>query len=540
MEHLFTPCTPRLPDMIDDIVELDEHHDCTSRYDMPNWNFDTTTELNLDVSTEAFLSHATRRGFAYKDLFAMLANEDIVMWLTPNACVTSVEGLEMEYWDLNDHVRHFCFSADGKRLVALASSFDHLVEICDIVVRLLAVSPVNRVILENLISLDVLITAPTLAYLMEQCQSLKFLSLENLEMDENHYRVLGAYSRPDLEIELNHCKLTSAGTSALAEDLGQNQGPTKLDSCEIDRFTLAEILGRDQRPTKLDRCRIDSFVLADGLRGNSRLKSLRPRFSSSPEVHSREVLAIAGALRENKSLVDLDLSHGLNLSDETWSAVCNYLKTHPTLQVLNIRTIPTFGGAGGPAVIKPRIQAILDMLKVNMSIHTIYLNAGYRHHELYRRSVVPYLETNRLRPRLLAIQKTRPIAYRAKVMGQALLAARTDANSFWMLLSGNVEVAFPLRTATIAAAENLTTPATAVANSAFTSNVAAVAASAMSNLTTTATDSLHTADVATTTATRAATSSTTSTSDVFAINVVTSATANVATLSTGQKRKARP
>jgi hypothetical protein len=35
-------------------------------------------------------------------------------------------------------------------------------------------------------------------------------------LDEHYCRLLGAYSRPDLEIELIHCEVTSAGTSALA------------------------------------------------------------------------------------------------------------------------------------------------------------------------------------------------------------------------------------------------------------------------------------------------------------------------------------
>jgi hypothetical protein len=53
--------------------------------------------------------------------------------------------------------------------------------------------------------------------------------------------------------------------------------------------------------------------------------------------------------------------------------------------------------------------------------------------------------------------KTRPIAYRyrAQVLGQALLAARTDANSLSMLLSWNAEVAFP------STAMSFPTPATA-------------------------------------------------------------------------------
>jgi hypothetical protein len=511
----------------------------------------------------------------------------------------------MEHWDVHDHMRHFCFSADAKDMVALASSPDHLVEICDIVVRLLAVSPVHRLIMHNVIPLDQLINATTLAYLMEQCQSLKFLSFKNLEMDESHCRVLGAYSRPDFEIELNLVALArspmhlleicdivlrllaasvvqsiimqtiwdsavqaliNATTLAYLMEQCQSLKALSLKSLEMDEDhcrvlsgyarpdleivlagckltsagtrALAEVLGQNQRPTKLDLCEIDSFTLANGLRGNSRLKSLRSRFSSNPEVHSRDVLTIAGALKQNKGLVDLDLSNGLNLSDETWDAVCDSLKTHPTLQVLNVRTIPTFGGAGGPSVIKPRIQALLDMLTVNMLIHTIHLHAYYRHHELYRRSVVPYLETNQLRPRLLAIQKTRPIAYRAKVMGRALLKARTDANSFWMILSGNAEVVFSSTTATIAAAGNLTKPAIAAANYASTANVATVAVSVMSGLTTTATSSLATADAADTTAPSAVTPSI---SDAFAITVVdTAGAANAATLLAGQKRKARP
>jgi hypothetical protein len=38
----------------------------------------------------------------------------------------------------------------------------------------------------------VLINVASLAYLMEQCQSLKFVALQDLDMDENHCRVLSA------------------------------------------------------------------------------------------------------------------------------------------------------------------------------------------------------------------------------------------------------------------------------------------------------------------------------------------------------------
>ncbi len=126
---------------------------------------------------------------------------------------------------------------------------------------------------------------------MEQCQSLKVLKLMKIEIDENHCRVLGDFSRPDLEIALYGCKITSAGASALVEVLRRNQGPTKLY-----------------------RCKIDHLVLADGLRGNSRLKSFGQYFSDNSSVENRQVVAIAGALRENKGLVELKLLYGLMLS----------------------------------------------------------------------------------------------------------------------------------------------------------------------------------------------------------------------------------
>jgi hypothetical protein len=291
---------------------------------------------------------------------------------------------------------------------------------------------------------------------MEQCQSLKLLKLADLRMNESHCRVLGDYSRPGLEIVLNNCIISDAGASALADVLGRNQGPTKITYCEIN-----------------------NFVLADGLRGNSRLKSLRPCFSSSPEDRNRQVLAIAGALRENIGLVRLDLRAGSRMSDETWDTVYDSFEAHPTLEVLDLRSTEAFMA---PTELKSRILKLVDMLKVNMTIHTIQLDDYYYEHKLFRDSVIPYLETNRLRPRLLAIQKTLPQAYRAKVLGRALLAVRTDPNRFWMLLLGNAEVAFPSTTA----AASLPTPA----NAAASENIAPVGAIACATARATAASSV--------------------------------------------------
>jgi hypothetical protein len=493
MERLFSPCT-RLHDRLERQGRLEE---VRRRHPEP------LQELNLNVSTEEFLS--AERAFTYADLHDMLGDDEdafhTVLWLTPHASGTRNGGVAVDAWLQLHGSCCFSFNADGKDVTAFARSSEHLLEICEIVVRLLAVSVVHSVILQNGLR-DVFINAPALAYLMEQCQSLQILSLKDLEMDEDHCRVLGAYSRPGLEFSLECCKFTDAGASALAEVLGRNQGPTKLDECEID-----------------------NVVFANGLRGNSRLKRLKVAFSRNVEVADRQLHAILGALKENKGLVDLNLGNGFSVNDEIWGAICNSLKTHPTLEVLILCgtfrvAVPT------PALVSSRIQTLVDMMKVNMSIHTMLLDPRYSQHEIFRVSVIPYLETNRLRPHLFAIQRTRPITYRAKVLGRALLTAHTDANSFWMLLSGNCEVAFPSSTTTNAAAGNLITAATTAATS--NANVAATA------LTTIATDSLLT-NAAETAAISAATPSTDS-------DVAAAAAGNVAgpSPSACQKRKARP
>jgi hypothetical protein len=325
------------------------------------------------------------------------------VWLTPHAAVAREGHLAIDAWDQLDETSHetccFYFSADGEEINALARSPEHLLEICDVVLRLLAASVVHSVRFTDS-TLGSFMNAPTLAHLMEQCQSLKCLRLEQIEMDEDHFRVLGAYWGAGLEIVLISCKIMSAGASALVEVLERNQGPTRLDFCDID-----------------------NFVVANGLRGNSPLKSFRPRLSGIHDDGNREVLAIAATLKENKSIVELNLWHDFRMSDETWDAVCDSLKTHPTLEVLDLRSMYASGASHtlSPAKLKSRIQALWDMMKTNVSIHTIHLRDHYRQYELFRGTIIPYLVTNRLRPRLLAIQRTRPILYRAKVLRRALL-----------------------------------------------------------------------------------------------------------------------
>jgi hypothetical protein len=422
MERLFSPCT-RLYDSLE------------RQFDREMFRYNHIRERNLNVSTEVLLS--AKRAFTYWDLHAMLCKRNIIAWLTPHvAVVGECEGAYVGTLPL-DHSYSFQVGVNGKEIRAFTLSSAAFSETFDVVHRLL-MADVREVYELDFISFhhhrdETFFSALSLAYLMEQCQSLKALKLENTTSHEDHFRVLGNFSEPGLEVELKRCQIRGA-TAVLAAVLESNQGPTKLDGCYMDYS-----------------------VFATGLRGNSRLKSLKPIITLNRAGDgNEEVLAIAAALKENKGLVELDFIDDFGgMRDETWYAVCDSLKTHPTLEVLDFRT-NVYRGPFSPAVIKSRIQALVDMLRVNMSIHTINSVECYSEHELFRRSVIPCLETNRLRPRLLAIQKSRPDSYRAKVLGRALLAARTDVNSFWMLLSGNAEVALSPTTVTTTPASSKT------------------------------------------------------------------------------------
>jgi hypothetical protein len=202
-----------------------------------------------------------------------------IAWLTPHAA------------DVREYVRYilvssflqdedeedyrFSFKVDDKEIFAVAPSSAALSDIVDVVLRLLAKArDVYELISRNVDLGEVSCNAPSLANLMEQCQNLKILTLQQIDLDEDHFRVLGALSRPGLEIELEDCQIAGATAAVMAETLGRNQGPTKLDNC-----------------------RIDNLVLADGLRGNSRLKSFEPRFSSDHAKDSLQSLVLSKKIK---------------------------------------------------------------------------------------------------------------------------------------------------------------------------------------------------------------------------------------------------
>jgi hypothetical protein len=73
-------------------------------------------------------------------------NENAVLWLTPHAAVAPEGEKGLKYYrPMDGQPCRFCFSADGQVMHAFALSSEHLLGICDVIIRLLATSVLHSV-----------------------------------------------------------------------------------------------------------------------------------------------------------------------------------------------------------------------------------------------------------------------------------------------------------------------------------------------------------------------------------------------------------
>jgi hypothetical protein len=81
------------------------------------------------------------------------------------------------------------------------------------------------------------------------------------------------------------------------------------------------------------------------------------------------------------------------------------------------------------------------LVQENRVLHTISLYEDERDEHIYVESILPILETNLYRPRVLGIKKV-DIALRRAFLGLALQtkSVRSKSNLIWMFLSGNQDV----------------------------------------------------------------------------------------------------
>jgi hypothetical protein len=296
-------------------------------------------------------------------------------------------------------------------------------ETCDCAIRLLATCFLHDVSIEG----DDIAVAPPLSgpglslFFQESRSCLRKVSLRNMALSEDLCHALATMARFDVELNVGYCSLSDDAAGSFGECLHSDRGPVELINCEID-----------------------SQILASALAGQSRVTRLGPAFEFERTADA-ETAVLFRALTNNRGLLELDVQY-CSISDENWSVLCESLRVHPTLTILNlIDTGPrsTAGAAIGLSGEQTanRIRLLAEMVQLNTVLHTIQLSEGQYDQQFYDEMMHPYLETNRYRPRVHAITKA-DISLRRPLLGLALLteSVRNTSNLLWMFLSGNPDV----------------------------------------------------------------------------------------------------
>jgi hypothetical protein len=203
---------------------------------------------------------------------------------------------------------------------------------------------------------------------------------------EGHHMSAFAAAPTGLELQLSECVLTAAAKDVLKSDIG------------LRRIKIT-----------LDRCDSDTGLLADVLDGTSIVKGYSLKnYNDDKDRDERELAACVHALKHNQGLVQFSFG-GHVIRTDTLIAILHSLKTHPTLEHLNLYLSSVTRVSLSEGVDKLALmKAIADMLQVNRVIQEIeldlrcYEEAGEEkeavriHDEMIR----PLLKANRITARL--------------------------------------------------------------------------------------------------------------------------------------------
>jgi hypothetical protein len=91
-----------------------------------------------------------------------------------------------------------------------------------------------------------------------------------------------------------------------------------------------------------------------------------------------------------------------------------------------------------------RMNAMVDMLRDNVTLRTIVLSPEECNEQILRKQIRPRLVMNKHRRRFHAIKELRG-ELRRKVLGRTIGLFRNNTNILWWLLSSNADAAFPMK-----------------------------------------------------------------------------------------------
>jgi hypothetical protein len=382
----------------------------TARFVVPLPEDYTEVELLPHLTLEDVLA----TGITWDDLCIFL--EGKIVWLAPGVFIRTVNSPTASfplvlsigantYQDLNLCRVHL---APGAAYAAATAT-------CDFLVRLLATCDQRELhIAGTSPNVPPPVSGTALSFLFQECpDNLRQVKLGYMALSEGLCLALATTPRLDVELGMMECTLVDGAAGAFVECLqSERGGPVKLTMCEID-----------------DR------ALARALIGNSRVTQIRSDYVGTNDA-DRAVLFTA--LASNRGLVNLDLRYCYT-SNANFAILCESLKAHPSLTSLEVRsTIPAL--MRGDVIEKEaRMRMIADMMEHNTILQTIHLWEDQYGRQIYSEEILPRLETNTHRPRVLAVEEIDDRLVRQAVLGRTVYRVRSNPNLVWMFLSQNVD-----------------------------------------------------------------------------------------------------
>jgi hypothetical protein len=244
-----------------------------------------------------------------------------------------------------------------------------------------------------------------LSSFLSTSKSVRVLCVWMFALSKEHVRALAETDHTDLLVKLTYCDVMSHS--------------------ETDNIILADLLRTSQARLELISCIVAGDALAGALKGNSCCLRLTPSRGDEGLVQL-EIHALFLALAENEGLVELDMSNQ-SITDENWATLCRSVRTHPTLEVLDLRFTTNRRGLTCPVRKNQRALALVEMLQENTVLHTIRTSHDECCQRVIQESIRPSLQTNRFWSRVNAVKES-PDHLRRQVLGRALYAVRRDPN----------------------------------------------------------------------------------------------------------------
>jgi hypothetical protein len=292
---------------------------------------------------------------------------------------------------------------------------------CDFLLRLVATSELSEVVISGEFPFNVatpLSGTGLSLFFQESPKQLRRVKFFGHRFNADQCRAIATMSRIDVELKIDQCSLAEADPEAEA--------------------AFVDFLQSSGGPLRLHECFVDGRIMARGLAGQSRATHLCIQFDSLENASE-----MFRALADNMSLLELNLE-GNDISKANWRTICQSLVANPSLLNINLqRTNPR--AQNGLTVSlsdeakKERTRAIADMLAENTVLKTIQLLAVERDEIIYRDSILPRLEMNAHRPRIVAVNAIDDMPFRQKVLYRALVRVRRNPDLVWTFLSQNVD-----------------------------------------------------------------------------------------------------